>query len=216
MPEQAKFRCRTTCTGQTNMWNELPEIARTFLEQIHKIRGTLIEFRETLPSGKSGAVVALVDCSGLHDGVYVLKIDALPVDRDDEETLHKLALRDGAFSGKLPAIVLSERTSAHYCLLIKIAGESRIAWRPLVSSLRLFRSAYSKFGTIAWTTDLFTLGPQLPPTTIVADAVGYKLIEPARLAYGELANRSMLPGIDAMPGRKARKISTSGFAEVSS
>jgi hypothetical protein len=151
------------------MSNGLPEPTRKFVEQIQKKHGTQIEVRETLPTGKSGAFVALVDCSGRHDGVYVLKTDVLPVDRDDEETLHKQALTDGAFSSKLPAIVLSERTDTHYCLIIKLAGDSHIAWRPLVSSLRLFRSAYSKFGTIAWTKDLFTFGPQLPPTAIVSD-----------------------------------------------
>jgi hypothetical protein len=159
--------------GQTDMSNEHPETAGAFIQQIFKNHDTVVEVREILPTGKSGAFVAMVDCSGAHDGVYILKVDALPVGKDDEETRHKQALKEGAFSGKLPAIVLSERTSTHYCLLIKIAGESRIAWRPLVNSLRLFRSAYSKFGTISWTPNLFEFGPQLPPTRIVSDAVGY-------------------------------------------
>jgi hypothetical protein len=163
--------------GQIDMSNELPETVKTFLEQICKVHGTTVEIREVLPMGKSSAFVALVDCSGAHDGVYVLKVDALPIGREDEETRHKQALRDGAFSGKLPAIVLSERTGNHYCLLMKIVGESRIAWRPLVAALGLFRSAYSKFATIAWTPPLFTFGTQAPAAQIVSDAVGYKLIE---------------------------------------
>ena len=58
-----------------------------------------------------------------------------------------------------------------------MAGQSRLAWRPLVTSIRLFCSAYNQLGTIAWTPNLFTLGPQLPGSKIVADALGYKIIE---------------------------------------
>ena len=94
-----------------------------------------------------------------------------------EEARHKQALADGAFSGKLPAIILSERTDGHYCLLIKIAGQSRIAWRPLIAALGLFRSAYSTFATIAWTPTLFTFGTQSPAAPILSDVVGYKLAD---------------------------------------
>lgn len=159
------------------MSNEFPETVETFLDLICKDHGTVVAIREILPTGKSGAFVALVDCSGALDGVYVLKVDAVPIGREDEETRHKQALKDGAFSGKLPAIVLSERSGSHYCLLIKIAGESRLDWRPLVVALRLFRSAYSKFATIAWTPPLFVFGDQIPSARIVSDTIGYKLIE---------------------------------------
>ena len=163
------------------MSDNVPDTVITaFLSQIRKTHGTEVELREALATGKSGAFVALVDCLGVHDGVYVLKVDAIPVGREDEETRHKQALSDRAFSGKLPSIVLSEKSNTHYCLLIKIAGESRIVWRPLVNSLRLFRSAYSSFGTIAWTPKLFTFGPQQPAASVVSEAVGYKLVESKR------------------------------------
>ena len=155
----------------------LPQVVEEFIEQIKLDHGAHIEIRELLPTGKSEAFVALVDCSGPHDGVYVLKIDALPTNWENEETRHKLALEDGAFSGKLPTIVLTQKTTTHYALLIKLAGDSRIALRPLVSSLGLFRSAYAEFSRIAWTPELFEFGPQSQPSKILSDALGYKLVE---------------------------------------
>jgi hypothetical protein len=157
------------------MAHQLPETAKAFLDHIQKTHGTAVNIREILPTGKSGAFVALVDCLGAHDGIYVLKIDGLPIGWEDEEARHKRALEDGAFSGKLPTIVLSERTDSQYCLLIKIAGQSRIAWRPLVAALGLFRSAYSAFATIAWTPPLFTFGTQSPAARIISEVLGYKL-----------------------------------------
>src|SRR5208337_4334041 len=159
------------------MPNQLPETVKALLERIHDVHGTAVNVREILSAGKSGAFVALVDSLGTHDGIYVLKVDTLPIGWEDEEARHKQALRDGAFSSRVPAIVLSERTDKHYCLLIKIAGQSRIAWRPLVAALKLFRSAYSKLATIAWTPPLFTFGDQLPAATIISNMIGYKLIK---------------------------------------
>ncbi len=146
---------------------EHPEPVDFFLERIRDQHGTTVEVRETLTAGKSGAFVALVDCSGKHDGIFVLKVDALQANREDEEARHRRALAEHAFSDKLPAIILSDHTEKYYCLLIKIAGESRIAWRPLVNSLRLFRSAYTQFCKISWTPNLFKFGPQQSAATIV-------------------------------------------------
>ncbi|MBR1270612.1 hypothetical protein JQ629_24360 [Bradyrhizobium sp. AUGA SZCCT0222] len=58
---------------------------------------------------------------------------------------------------------------------MKLAGGSRLTWRPLVASLRLFRSAYSRFATIAWTPHLFAFGQHQSPQNAVSEAVGYKL-----------------------------------------
>jgi tetratricopeptide (TPR) repeat protein len=159
------------------MPGEVSHIAKTFIERLRDVHKTAVQIREVLPTGKSGAFVAVVDCSGAHDGVYVLKVDALPTSWDDEETRHKRALKEGAFSSSLPAIVLSDRTESHYCLLVKIAGHSRIASRPLVAALGLFRSAYSSFATIAWTPPLFAFGDQQSAAQAIADVIGYKLIE---------------------------------------
>lgn len=69
--------------GQPNMRNELPSPVHDFILQIEKKHGTRVELREVFPTGKSTAFVALVDCSGSHDGVYVLKVDAIPAGRTD-------------------------------------------------------------------------------------------------------------------------------------
>jgi hypothetical protein len=155
----------------------IPDTAKSFIAEISQKHGTEVELREILTGGKSGAFVALVDCLGAHDGVYILKVAEFPVGKADEEARHKQALQEGAFSGNLPAIILSERSSTHYCLLIKIAGQSRIAWRPLVAALRLFRSTYIRFGTLAWTPRLFKFGPLQSPSSVVSEAIGYKLLE---------------------------------------
>jgi len=162
------------------MSNSAPPVVATFIAKIKQMHSTTVEVREILPTGKSAAFVALVDCSGPHDGIYVLKVDAIPTGRESEEARHRQALKDGAFSGKLPAIVLSEQIDDHYCLLIKIAGESRITWRPLVNSLGLFQSAYARFAEIAWTPSLFAFGEQQTVDAIVREATGYKLIEGQR------------------------------------
>ncbi len=153
-----------------------PETVKIFLDHIRETKGTIVEIREILPTGKSSAFVALVDCVGVHDGVYVLKIDAVPADRPSEEARHRQALAEHAFSGKLPEIVLSERTDSYYCLLIRIAGKSRISWRPLIGALQLFRSAYTAFAKIAWDANLLTFGAQSSAAEILRSIVGYKLI----------------------------------------
>lgn len=114
-----------------------------------------VVIREQLTMGKSGAFVAIVDCSGDLDGIHILKVDALPDGWESEESRHRRALRVGAFSKKLPEIALSVNSETHYCMLIKLAGQSRIEWRPLVADHGLFRSAYIEFSKAAWTPDLF-------------------------------------------------------------
>src|ERR1700733_10817243 len=158
------------------MAEEITASVQEFVELIKQRHGTIIEVREILTSGKSGAIVALVDCSGKHDGIYILKIGSLPKGWEDEETLHRRAIAEHAFSDRLPAIVLSERTTESYCLILKIAGESRITWRPLVGSLGLFRSAYAQFGQIAWTPALFSFDVQLDCTEVARRSLGYRLV----------------------------------------
>lgn len=147
-------------------------IERIFIR--HKIK---VEVREIFRSGKSGAFVGLVDCSGSRDGVYVLKVDLLPSGWEGEVTKHAKALDDGAFSKKIPSIILSEETATHYALLLKIAGESRITWRPLVNSLGLFSSAYTKLSKIAWDPRLFQFGDMVSAPEMIKASLSYKIDE---------------------------------------
>ncbi|MBB4120744.1 hypothetical protein [Martelella radicis] len=105
-----------------------------------------------------------------------MKVDILPTDWDGEEVRHRKAISDGAFSGKIPQIALSLEADEHYCMLIKLAGQSRIKWRPLVADHWLFRSAYTEFSKISWTPDLFTLGEQQTIGKVITALLGYKLL----------------------------------------
>lgn len=145
----------------------IPNFVQEFVALIKEKHETTVEIREILTSGKSGAFVGLVDCVGKHDGVFILKIDNVPTGWEDEETRHRDAVSAGAFSGRVPSILLSERKDTQYCLVVKLAGESRLTWRPLVDSLKLFRSAYIRFAEIAWTPKLFSFAEQMSSAGVV-------------------------------------------------
>lgn len=154
---------------------QVPTHVVQFLVDIQSHHSTEVVIREPLTMGKSGAFVALVDCTGGLDGIHVMKVDILPTDWEGEEVRHKKAISEGAFSGKIPQIALNLASDKHYCMLIKLAGQSRISWRPLVADPGLFRSAYEEFSKIAWTPDLFTLGAPQKTNEVIAGILGYKL-----------------------------------------
>ncbi|MDO8605459.1 MAG: hypothetical protein Q7R40_02880 [Phaeospirillum sp.] len=159
------------------MQTQMSVIVAKFLEDIRKNHGIKVEIRDPLTMGKSGAFVAIVDCSGNLDGIHVLKVDVLPINWVGEEARHEKAIAEGAFSGKIPQIALSVKSEHHYCMLIKLAGRSLIKWHPLIADHGLFRSAYAEFSKIAWTPNLFTLGPQQSAREVIATLMGYKLFE---------------------------------------
>ncbi|MBZ0164823.1 MAG: hypothetical protein K8H74_19190 [Notoacmeibacter sp.] len=154
---------------------QIPDFVARFLADIKEHRSTEVVIREQLTMGKSGAFVAIVDCTGELDGLHVMKVDGLPTDWDGERVRHEKAISEGAFSGKIPQIAASLEADKRYCMLIKLAGQSRISWRPLVADPGLFRSAYTKFSKIAWTPNLFTLGTQQKTSDVIAAILGYKL-----------------------------------------
>ncbi|HLP68894.1 MAG TPA: hypothetical protein VK181_15370 [Rhizobium sp.] len=156
------------------MRNQVPNHVDEFLVEIQTM-GTEVIIRERLTMGKSGAFVAIVDCTGKLDGVHVMKVDDIPKDWEGEQARHRKAISDGAFSGKIPQIALSLEASHHYCMLIKLAGQSRIAWRPLVDDHTLFRSAYKRFSEISWTPELLHLGQQQTFCELIRALLGYKL-----------------------------------------
>jgi tetratricopeptide (TPR) repeat protein len=155
----------------------VPAVVTSFLDTIERDHGITIEVREQLTMGKSGAFVAIVDCSGELDGIHVLKVDAIVDNRVGEEARHKEAINNGAFSGKIPKIILSLKAESNYCMLINLAGRSRIAWRPLIADHGLFRSAYAEFSKIAWTPKLFELGKQQSAREMIVTILGHKLLE---------------------------------------
>ena len=75
------------------MREDVPDAVSKFISLIGDKHKTHIEVREVFAAGKSGAFVSLVDCSGGHDGVYVLKVDEIPAAKIDEECLfcHSIA-----------------------------------------------------------------------------------------------------------------------------
>ena len=101
-------------------------IIAAMAELVRLRHGTKVEIREVFTSGKSGAVVAMVDCSGEHDGVFVLKIGPVPQGWEAEESRHRRALSEGAFGGCVPELVLSESDGQRYALLLRLAGKSRL------------------------------------------------------------------------------------------
>ena len=139
-----------------------------------KISAT-IELRHEFLSGKSGAFVGLVDCTGELDGVYILKVDDFHSRYADEEILHNKAIEEGAFGGKIPKIVATERFENQYLLLIEVAGGSLINYHPLVESPELFKSAYAKLGSVLWTPSLIKHGQQTSFQALMHDVLGYQL-----------------------------------------
>lgn len=154
---------------------QAPDFVNPFLRAIQSEHRTEITIRELLTMGKSGAFVAMVDCTGDLDGIHIMKVDVLPTDWDGEKVRHEKAISEGAFSGKIPQIALSLDVDGRYCMLIKLAGQSLIQWRPLVSEPGLFCSAYTEFSKAAWTPKLFTLGAQQPMREVFESILGYKL-----------------------------------------
>lgn len=132
----------------------MDEVARRLLVRFQEERNVRTTIRDELQGGHSGALVALVDCQGQYDGIFILKIGLIPSDHPDEEYRHRKALEIGAFAGKIPEIVDTIRSGHHYLLLQRLAGGSRIQWRPLVESIRLFSAAYGELGRALWTPSL--------------------------------------------------------------
>ncbi|MEG6550033.1 hypothetical protein V6C53_07340 [Desulfocurvibacter africanus] len=129
---------------------DTPKELAGIVNSFQKERKITLSLREFFLGGKSGAYVGLVDCKGERDGLYVLKVDNLPTGHDGEETLHRQAQKDGAFGGNIPELVEAYEFEGQYLLLMQLAGGSRIQWRPLVASLKLFKSAYNQLGSILW------------------------------------------------------------------
>ncbi len=152
-----------------------PSLVENFLSIIREQHKTGVTIREPLTMGKSGAFVAIVECTGALDGIHILKVDVLPTEWDGEGKRHRKAIADGAFSGKLPQLALSLEADSHYCMLIKLAGQSRIMWRPLVTDHKLFRSAYTEFSKVSWTPASFTFGDQQTIGEAITALLGYKL-----------------------------------------
>ena len=154
---------------------QYPDLITDAVSAFHRETNTSTTLRQQFKSGKSGAFVALVDCEGAHDGVFILKVGRLPHDRDDEVVCHEAALRIGAFSGRMPAIVNSVKRDGRYVMLLRIAGRSRINWRPLVESPQLLQRAYSELARAVWTPSLFELGPIQTPQAVLSDFLTYRL-----------------------------------------
>jgi hypothetical protein len=123
--------------------------------------GLTIRHRDTLVSGKSGAHVYVVDCEGKADGIFILKIAATPVRYQGELSRHSDAERARAFAGKLPEIIASSDIDGQTVLLMRIAGGSRILWRPLAQAASLFSAAYAVVGQT-----LTPSAPELEPAEL--------------------------------------------------
>ncbi|SHI93329.1 hypothetical protein SAMN02745216_00736 [Desulfatibacillum alkenivorans DSM 16219] len=154
--------------------DEIKDIVDLF-EKDHGIQSLCV--REHLTSGKSGAYVGIVDCEGDIDGLFVLKVGDISEQYDDEIALHEKAVSVGAFNKKIPEIVGSIRNENQYLLLLKIAGSSRIQWRPLVQSQKLFASAYQRLSTTLWNESFFELGEQSSLAALINLALPYQLSE---------------------------------------
>ncbi|MEW6041634.1 MAG: hypothetical protein AB1633_08945, partial [Elusimicrobiota bacterium] len=133
-----------------------------------------IVVREILTGGKSGAFVAIVDCRGNVDGIFVLKV-AFNTEYNTEDILITEASSLGAFSNKIANIVASTHTENAYCLLVQIAGGSRLTWRPLVIEPYLIKSAYKELCRALWTPDLLELKEQLESLSLIKVILGYRL-----------------------------------------
>lgn len=136
---------------------------------------TEIEIREVLTSGKSGAFVAKVDCSGKIDGVFILKIGTIAQGWPDEEQSHRDALRIGAFSGKVPKINFCVRSKTHYALVLGLAGDSIIQCKPLATGLNFFNSVYTALVDLIWNDSLISLGDTQSGPELLSRSLGYRL-----------------------------------------
>src|SRR5713226_8914354 len=149
---------------------EFPDEIRTLVEQFDTARAATTLLRARFRSGKSGAFVGLVDCQGHHDGVFVLKV-ASRLEGEQEEQKHVRALEVGAFREKIPKIIDSFQAGNSHALLLKIAGGSRIDWRPLVESSHLFGSGYAAAARALWSPDLHSFGNQEHGITLLPDVL---------------------------------------------
>ncbi|SOB60517.1 conserved protein of unknown function [Pseudodesulfovibrio profundus] len=129
---------------------DTPSELTGIINAFQKERNIALNIREFFWEGKSGAYVGLVDCDGDRNGLYVLKVDNIPHGYEGEEALHRQAQDEGAFGGNIPELVETYEFEDQYLLLMQLAGRSRIQWRPLVTSMTLFKSAYIKLGDILW------------------------------------------------------------------
>lgn len=155
---------------------EFPGYLTPLVDTLRESRNVKITLREILTHGKSGAFVGLVDCEGRYDGVFVLKAATLPEKRRDEIARHEEAVGLQAFSGAIPPVVDSLKTDSHYLLLIELAGSTRISWRPLIETLKIFGSGYELLARKLWTPSLFRFDNQNPVADILSASLGYKLI----------------------------------------
>lgn len=171
----ARHNVSTQIVMKAKMIIKDPSLVENFLSIIREQHKTGVTICEPLTMGKSGAFVAIVECTGALDGIHILKVDVLPTEWDGEGKRHRKAIADGAFSGKLPQLALSLEADSHYCMLIKLAGQSRIMWRPLVTDHKLFRSAYTEFSKVSWTPASFTFGDQQTIGEAITALLGYKL-----------------------------------------
>jgi hypothetical protein len=159
------------------MPDSLPPHVDDLIELARLEQKTEIEIREVLTSGKSGAFVAKVDCTGAFDGVFILKIGSIVEGWPDEEVSHGEALRIGAFSGKVPRIVFSVRSRKYYAIVLGLAGDSIIQCKPLVTGLNFFDAAYLALVDIIWDERLITLGDLKPGPALLSQVLGYRLDE---------------------------------------
>src|ERR1035441_4073083 len=153
---------------------EFPDEIRALVGQFDTARGTRTLLRARFRAGKSGAFVGLVDCPGSCPTLLALKIDS-KIKGEREQEHHLRALELGVFQNKIPNVVDSFETGDSHALLLKIAGGSRIAWRPLVESLNLFASGYGAVARALWSPGHFSFGTQEHGTTLVADILGKRL-----------------------------------------
>lgn len=152
-----------------------PQHVAALLELFRLNRGLTVTICEALPSGKSGAFVARVDCSGDADGSFVLKVAARHDEWESEVQLHARALSLGAFSNQLPSIVATEESKSHFAVIFKLAGHSRLTTRPLVGALGLFEAGYREFGKIAWTPSLFSNWTVAFAPSALQEALSYRI-----------------------------------------
>lgn len=103
--------------------------------------------------GKSGAFVAFVSCDGAMEGTFVLKVGTVSPYYANEDELHEEVMRDQAFRGKIPIIVAKIRCENVYAFLLEIGGKSRIKWKPLLNTIGLFGSGYSRLIDLLWDDD---------------------------------------------------------------
>ncbi|KYG06363.1 hypothetical protein BE21_35350 [Sorangium cellulosum] len=151
---------------------EVTELISKFSQET----GAAITIREPLLQGKSGAFVAIVDCKGQHrDGVYILKVTPVSTEYADEYARHAQAVDIGAFSKSVPPLVGHTQNGLYHLLLMGLAGGSRLEWRPLVDSLRLFGSAYANLVDVLWSSTQFNWTNGVRPSTEIARVLGYRL-----------------------------------------